>query len=82
MVGLITDLKSSTGCGLHLALVHAGKRKGFVLNMKLVFPWEKNIANAHGEMDGNHYEKHFVMQLLDNLPLESVITVDNVFYQN
>jgi hypothetical protein len=43
------------------------KLKGHVVNVKLVFLCKKDIADAHEEMNGDGYEKNFVVQLPANL---------------
>jgi hypothetical protein len=43
---------------------------------------EKNIADAHDEMDGHCYERHFVEQRVASLPSQSVMFVDTALYHS
>jgi hypothetical protein len=82
LAGLSFGLKSSTCRGPRFAMVHAGNEHEFVPNAKLVFLCKNTTADAHEEIDGEMYEKYFSEQLLPNLPLKSVIVVDNASYHS
>jgi hypothetical protein len=76
-------LKPPTAQSLHLALVHIGNENGFLLNAaEYIFLHKKNAADVHDEMDDKIYGQYFKDQVLQNLPPNSVIVLDNASYHS
>jgi hypothetical protein len=78
-----TGLTPPTFRSLRLALVHTGNENGFLpYAAELIFLRKKNAADIHDEMDGEIYEQYFKDQVLQNLPPNSVIVLDNASYHS
>lgn len=80
--GLSPGLKSPSGKGGRLIVIHAGNENGFVLGSDEVFKAKKETGDYHGEMNGVHYEDWFVKKLLPQLKPNSIIVMDNASYHS
>ena len=74
--------KVPSGKGQRLIVVHAGGAEGWVKGADLVFRSKTNSADYHDEMNAEHLMDWFTNQLLPNIPLNSVIILDNATYHN
>jgi transposase len=78
--GLFTGLKSPSGKGKRLIILHIGSEDGFVDDGLLLFEGIKQ-GNYHDEMNANKFEEWFT-DILTKLPANSVIVMDNASYHN
>ena len=76
-----TGVKPPTGKGGRLIILHAGTKDGFINNAELIFQ-AKNYGDYHNQMNGKVFEEWFRMQLLPNIPPNSVIVMDNASYHS
>ena len=63
-------------------MVHAEGAEGRVQGAHLVFRSKTNSADYHIEMNAEHFMDWFTLQLLPNIPPNSVIILDNATYHN
>lgn len=75
-------LGKPTGKGTRLIIVNAITREGWVPNTKLVFEAAKKTGDYHSSMNWNNFSKWFKEQLLENIPENSLIILDNAAYHN
>jgi hypothetical protein len=78
--GLSTGLKSPSGKGKRLTILHIGSEDGFVDHGLLLFEGNKQ-GDYHDEMNANKYEEWFT-NILTKLPANSVIVMDNASYHS
>ncbi|XP_063847657.1 uncharacterized protein LOC135095928 [Scylla paramamosain] len=76
-----TGVKPPTGKGARLIILHAGTKHGFINNAELFFQ-AKNDCDYHNQMNSTVFEEWFRMQLLPNIPPNSVIVMDNASYHS
>ena len=76
-----TGVQTPTGRGGRLIVLHAGNENGFVPNAELIFE-AKNKGDYHHQMNRDVFEKWFRLQLLPNIPAESMILMDNASYHS
>lgn len=76
-----TGVKPPTGKGARLIILHAGTKDGFINNGELIFQ-AKNDGDYHNQMNATVFEEWFRMQLLPNIPSNSVIVMDNASYHS
>ena len=76
-----TGVKPPTGKGARLIILHAGTKDGFINNGELIFQ-AKNDGDYHNQMNATVFEEWFRMQLLPNIPPNSVIVMDNASYHS
>ena len=74
--------KVPSGKGQRLIVVHAGGVEGWVVSADLVFRSKTNSADYHDEINSEHFMEWFTIQLLPNIPQDSIIIVDNATYHN
>ena len=74
--------KVPSGKGQRLIVVHAGGVEGWVPGADLVFRSKTNSADYHDEMNSENFMEWFTVQLLPNIPHNSVIVIDNASYHN
>lgn len=74
MAGLTTGLKETTERG--------SVKNGSVKRAKTVFPAKKGKEDYHDEMNGARFGERFEEQLLPNLPVNSLIVMDNASYHS
>jgi hypothetical protein len=76
-----TGLKPPTVRSLCLALLHTGNENDFLPNAaELTFLCKNNAVDVHNKVDGEIYEQYLKEQVLQNLPPNSVIVLDNASY--
>jgi hypothetical protein len=73
-------LKSPSGKGKRLIILHIGSEDGFVDDGLLLFEGIKQ-GDYHDEMNANKYEEWFT-NILTKLPANSVIVMDNASYHS
>ena len=71
-----------SGKGERLIIVHAGSSSGWVPNSGKFFRSKKNSGDYHDEMNATHFLEWFEFSLMPNLPLNSLIILDNTKYHN
>jgi len=65
-----------------LIILHVGNENGFIPGAELVFRSGGKLADYHGEMNGETFEKWFKETLIPKLPANSVIVMDNASYHS
>ncbi len=63
-------------------MVHAITVDGWVNNAQLVFDANRRTGDYHGQMNWDNFSKWFETRLLPNIPLNSLIILDNAKYHN
>ena len=71
-----------TGKGERLIIINAITRSGWVPGAKLVFKSTRKTGDYHGQMNSDLFQKWFVEMLLENIPPNSLIIMDNASYHN
>ncbi len=71
-----------SGKGPRLIVVHAITVDGWVNNAQLVFDANRRTGDYHGQMNWDNFSKWFETRLLPNIPLNSLIILDNAKYHN
>jgi transposase len=66
--------------GKRLIVVHAGSVSGFVSGAKVIFKANTSTGDYHGEMNGEIFTKWLNEKLIPNLPLHSVVLINNAPY--
>lgn len=74
--GVLPDINSKN----RLIIVDIGSEDGFLEGGRLVY--RANTANGdyHGQMNSNNFEKWIRERVIPNLPVESVVVIDNAPY--
>lgn len=75
-------VQKPTGKGERLIIVNAITRDGWVSGAKLVFKSTKKTGDYHGQMNHDIFTKWFKEMLLQNIPENSLIIMDNASYHN
>ncbi|XP_076033009.1 uncharacterized protein LOC143020470 [Oratosquilla oratoria] len=70
-----------TGKGARFIILHAGTKDGFINNGELIFQ-AKNDGDYYNQMNATVFEEWFCMQLLPNIPPNSVIVMDNASHHS
>ncbi len=65
-----------------MIIVHSITVNGWVDNAQLVFDANRRTGDYHGQMNWENFSKWFKTQLLPNIPLNSIIMLDNAGYHN
>jgi len=68
--------------GERFIILNAITEKGWVKGAQLVFQAKKCGGDYHGSMNEENFTKWFTVQLLPNIPNNSVIIMDNAPYHN
>jgi transposase len=71
-----------TGKGERLIIINAITKSGWVPGAKLVFKSTRKTGDYHGQMNSDLFQKWFVEMLLENIPPNSLIIMDNASYHN
>lgn len=71
-----------SGVGPRLIVVHAITLGGWVDGAELVFLAKKRTGDYHGQMNWENFSKWFTIQLMPNIPANSLIILDNAKYHN
>lgn len=71
-----------SGKGPRLIIVHAITKDGWVNGAQLIFDAKKRTGDYHGQMNWENFSKWFEIQLLPNIPANSLIIMDNAGYHN
>lgn len=74
--------KHSMGKGPRLVIVHAGAVAGWIPKAGLVFRAKAKSGDFHQEMNAEHFLYWFEHQLCPNIPMGSLIVMDNASYHN
>ena len=75
-------VQKPTGKGERLIIINAITRSGWIPGAKLVFKSTKKTGDYHGQMNLDLFRKWFVEMLLENIPPNSLIIMDNASYHN
>ena len=75
-------LSDATGKGQRLIVLHVGSENGFLEGAGLVFRTSGKLADYHGDMNSDKFEKWFQEELLPRLPNNAVIVMDNAKYHS
>lgn len=68
--------------GQRLIVVHGGGSNGFVENALLIFKSGLKTGDFHDDMNFENFSKWLQERYLPNLPINSVVIVDNASYHN
>ncbi|RVE40924.1 hypothetical protein evm_014428, partial [Chilo suppressalis] len=79
--GLSIGLKSPSGKGKRLIVLHIGSSSGFLEGGELIFEAKKSDGDYHSEMDAYNFEKWF-SDILPKLDANSVVVMDNAPYHS
>ena len=71
-----------SGKGPRLIIVHGITKDGWVNGAQLIFDAKKRTGDYHGQMNWENFSKWFEIQLLPNIPANSLIIMDNAGYHN
>jgi transposase len=77
-----TWVNKPSGAGPRLIVVNAITADGWIDGAQLVFEAKKRTGDYHGQMNWENFSKWFETQLLDNIPKNSLIILDNAKYHN
>ena len=75
-------VQKPTGKGERLIIINAITKFGWVPNAKLVFKSTKKTGDYHGQMNWDLFKKWFVEMLLENIPPNCLVIMDNASYHN
>lgn len=75
-------LRDPTGKGERLIVLHVGNEYGFLDGAGLVFRTTGKLADYHGDMNSENFEKWVKEVLLPRLPPRAVIVMDNAKYHS
>jgi len=75
-------VQKPTGKGERLIIINAITKSCWVPGAKLVFKSTKKTGDYHGQMNWDLFKKWFVEMLLENIPANSLIIMDNAPYHN
>lgn len=75
-------VQKPTGKGERLIIVNAITKSGWVPGAKLVFKSTRKTGDYHGQMNWDLFKKWFIEMLLENIPSNSLIIMDNASYHN
>jgi len=75
-------LGKPTGKGDRLIIIDAITKNGWVPNARLVFKASKKTGDYHANMNWNNFSGWFQEKLLNNIPENSLIIMDNAAYHN
>ena len=71
-----------SGKGSRLIILHAGSENGWINGTDLVFQSKKGTGDYHDEMTSEHFEEWFHDSLMQNIPANSLIVMDNAPYHS
>lgn len=80
--GETDGLKKPLSKGNYAIIVHAGGEEGFVNDALLTFKSGQKSGDYHDAMNYKNYEKWLTEKLIPNLPMNSVVVIDNASYHN
>jgi len=75
-------VQKPTGKGERLIIINAITKSGWVPGAKLIFKSTRKTGDYHGQMNWDLFKKWFVEMLLENIPPNSLIIMDNASYHN
>ncbi len=75
-------ISKPTGKGERLIIVNAISENGWIPNAKLVFKAAKKMDDYHSNMNWEVFKDWFENKLLENIPENSIIHLDNAAYHN
>lgn len=75
-------IQKPTGNGDRLIIINAITKNGWVKNSKVVFKSKRKTGDYHGQMNFDLFQKWFKEQLIPNIPVNSIIVMDNAPYHN
>ena len=79
--GTLGGVRRPSGKGKHLIILGARGEMGWIPNTTFILQ-SKNTGDYHDEMTGEHFEEWFRDKLLPNVPLNSLIVMDNASYHS
>ena len=70
--------------GERIIIVHAGSKGGFVNGAQPIFKANRSLGtgNFHDDMNYDNFRRWLENQLIPNLSPNSVVALDNAFYQS
>ena len=74
--------KHAVGKGPRLIIVHVGGVAGWTAKTDLIFRAKSKTGDYHSEMNSEHFLDWFKNQLCTNIPVGSLIVLDNASYHN
>ena len=75
-------VQKPTGKGERLIIINAITKSGWVPGAKLIFKSNRKTGDYHGQMNYDLFKKWFEEMLLENIPPNSLIIMDNASYHN
>ncbi|KAH9640050.1 hypothetical protein HF086_017611 [Spodoptera exigua] len=63
-------------------VVHGGGENGFVNGAELIYKCKSNSGDYHHEMNTANFKKWILEKLIPNLPLNSIVVLDNAPYHS
>ena len=75
-------LKKKVTKGQKLIIIHAGGENGFVIGANLTWKSTLSTGDYHDEMNYSNFRKWVEQKLLNGLPPNSVLVMDNAPYHN
>ena len=75
-------VQKPTGKGERLIIINAITKYSWVPGAKLVFKSSRKTGDYHGQMNWDLFKKWFEEMLLENIPPNSLIIMDNASYHN
>ena len=75
-------IQKPTGKGERLIIMNAIAKDGWVPGAKVVFKSTRKTGDYHGQMNQEMFTKWFKERLLPNIPVHSLIIMDNASYHN
>ena len=75
-------IQKPTGKGDRLIIINAITKDGWVPGAKLTFKSSRKTGDYHGQMNQELFTKWFREMLLPNIPVSSLIIMDNASYHN
>ncbi|KDR15088.1 hypothetical protein L798_11092 [Zootermopsis nevadensis] len=73
---------SDGNAGKRLIMVHAGSHAGFLQGVKLIYKADSASGDYHGQMNSTNFETWVREKMLQNLPPNSVVVLDNAPYHS
>jgi len=75
-------IQKPTGKGERLIIMNAISKDGWIPGAKVTFKSTRKTGDYHGQMNQTMFTKWFEEKLLPNIPVRSLIIMDNAAYHN
>ncbi|KAF9423397.1 hypothetical protein HW555_001206, partial [Spodoptera exigua] len=76
------SIKKNHNPGQRWIVVHGGGEDGFVNGAELIYKCKSNSGDYHHEMNTANFKKWILEKLIPNLPLNSIVVLDNAPYHS